>query len=690
MKVSAVLTVFALKYCLFFYALIQEVKTQCNSVCDYQPDPIGFATCSSRSLTGIPSECSAATYLDMRRNELHYLDETSLTGFDNLLYIYLERNNIRNITPRAFAACSLLRQIYLQHNPLVIIVDNAFFGLSGLRELYLNSANLQRLQPNAFAGLSSIERLYLGNNTLTTLPRTVFHDLRTLKILILSNNRLQPLHRDQFQGLTQLTHLDLQHNRITLLGDGLFRGLPGGLLSLKTLNLSNNAISEIQRGAFDFTITANLEELDLSNNGIVSVINMPAQLVDIKNVFFAGNPMSCDCDNLLLMEWYERHNSSLDTNRRNIICHGPGQLTDIRMENVSKDVIETCKRAPTSKEYLEMESIGLTTTSLKYKLDRVSVGSDKENDEIAIAQPSQNIDKEDDNLFMFVGIAAVAVCLIVIIIGTIIMCKWFGVKNRHSQVPQEDRPPTIPGLQITENPLQEHADESELATDVDDDEVYELVSTMPDFARRRSRKISERSVDSAYSEGSTPDSIDYPPPNYPPPPPPPHQTFSGYIPVFQSKNGEVYLCTRCPHDSLANSGQPMLMHSVSVPSHCSDLGNRPHSKSQPPPLLRQKSFPESYHHSTHYIPTQACIMNQTPSQNHEEPPIYANPAKCRRISDSIVQTQTQVPEETSSYRHQDSPQDSPPIPLQTDIADYTQIDLSSYPSTNPFANPVVV
>ncbi|XP_072028127.1 uncharacterized protein [Amphiura filiformis] len=685
MKTSAILTLFAVEYCIFLCGTIPVVWTEeCNEICDYSPDH-NHADCSNQNLDIIPvaSQCSEASFLDFRRNALQYLDESSLSGYGKLRYVYLEYNNIRNITPRAFAACVELKEIFLQNNPLVIIVNNTFYGLSKLRNLYLNVASLEVIEAGAFAGLNSIERLYLNDNGLRTLPHNVFHSLRTLRFLMLSNNRLEYFHSEQFQGLAQLKRIEIQNNLLMRLESGMFRGLP----SLTSLIASHNSISEIHVGALEFESLGNLAEIDLSFNNIIDVRNISSGLVDIQRVFFAGNPMSCGCTNEVLMQWYEKHVQESSTiiadTRTEVICQGPEDFTGMPMKDVSQAVILKCKDLPKPTSYDKTEvSVATVLTGASGYVEIIDgvpmINEDDDKRQMAVAQESAlgSDQQEDGQMYMFIGISALVVCLAVIIIFAVLIYRRYSDSQRPRADTQDKNikgcTPS-PRTGLTENPLPDEPPEE------DEEVLYEPIANMQEFPTRtsRSRLISERSFDSAFSEGSFPESDDISPPKYPPPPPPPHAnqsgTLSGYIPVYQSENGKVYLCTKCPHS---------LVHSTSVPAHCSDLIN-PQSQ---PLLLRQHSYPERRQHPPHHDPayTYANQPNDQITSHHGQPlPSYAQVMK-HQLPEADFPAQTQEPQLAQMY-DQNEVQDNPPIPLQTDIADYSQLDLSSYPSTNPFS-----
>ena len=695
MKASTILTLIAVDWCFLLFGIIHGTQSEdCTEICEYSPQHMN-ADCSGRNLGRIPaaSQCSNAHFLDFRKNSLQYLDERSLSGFENLRYIYLEENRIRSIAPGTFAACVNLKRIYLQNNPIVNIVNNTFLGLSNLERLFLNNAQLEIVEAGAFFGLNSIERLFLKNNSLRTLPRNVFHNLRTLRSLMLSNNELEYLHPEQFHGLSQLSHIEIQENRLTRLESELFRLLP----RLTSLNASSNSISEIQNGAFDFDdpdILPNLERIDLSYNKIVSVYNISNVLVEIPQLFFAGNPMYCGCSNLILLKWYDRHgNSTIITNPgTEVICQGPRDYVDSAMKDVSKEIISMCNEpkpieVPNSGNK-QIDFAGVTPVG-NVNTDDGQVPKESGKNQTAVALGSSYTEPKESKLYMIIGITAISSCVLVITVFGILIVRKFS-NSRRPSVGNSDKdvkelaPSLQPTTRIVDNPIPEEDLSSE-------EDLYEPIANMQEFPpprHSRNRLISERSTDSAFSEGSFPESEDFTPPTYPPPPPPPHQSaLSGYIPFYQSENGKVFLCIRCPHSLVSDSTHPPLAHSVSVPAHCCDLANTGSLQSQRQPLLiRQHSYPERCRAATFTCANQS--NDQVEIQPDGELPSYAQATKQHRSSEGDIRTQKSREPHIQSldYVNENQRQDGPPIPLQTNTADQFQLDaLGSYPSTNPFS-----
>ena len=157
--------------------------------------------------------------------------------------------------------------------------------------LNLSSTEVGKLHEDIFNKLGSLTHLDLSQNGLKNLPRKVFDQLTELTHLDLSQNGLENLPPNVFDQLTELTHLDLSQNGLesltqrTSLTQGVERSgnhrevrivsrvstnLPEGifnkLANLQDLDLSQNGLTSLEQGVFD-QLTG-LKYLDLSQNGL--------------------------------------------------------------------------------------------------------------------------------------------------------------------------------------------------------------------------------------------------------------------------------------------------------------------------------------------------------------------------------------------------------------------------------------
>ncbi|XP_072028796.1 uncharacterized protein [Amphiura filiformis] len=415
----------------------------CNdTACAYEV-PADYADCRSRNLVNIPPQCSSAVYLDIRKNDLHYIGNTSFSKFKNLKFLYIDGNHIKNITPRAFAECTSLRRLFLQNNPIFLVRSEAFAGLVNLRELYLNSAELQIIQPHAFDDLRTLQNLYLSDNKLNSLPPNLLQNLENLEVLTLANNKLNTLDDNIFQGLIRLQYLDLKQNGLTALPNGLFNGMP----ILSRLTLSYNSIHIIEKGAIDFNQLSRLDTLDIRNNSITTLRNVSKNLPSIPKLYLAGNPINCTCDINGLLLWYQRHPNNANESGAFVICHSPpmyaGQLV--------RDVINVtlpCERIP------EQISLAPHYKTMPLSLPNVDTSSTRLIDtNIPLKKEKEHFQDEKhqtpaSNPYMHIAIGIPVLTAVVIIIVLLIVFKKCNARHTATEKPS---------IHITPNPLHQNA-----------------------------------------------------------------------------------------------------------------------------------------------------------------------------------------------------------------------------------------
>ncbi len=544
-----------------------------------------FAGCNSLRLAQIPPQCSSAVYLDMRKNDLQYLDETSLTGFQQLRYVYLDGNQIRNITPGAFAQCPKIRAVYLQNNEIGVVHSQVFSGLRDLRYLYLNSAEVQRIQSGAFSGLLALQRLYLSDNFIRTIPHDLFHDLSNLQILTLANNRIQTLASDTFDGLANLLYLDIKFNRLTTIPSGLFRNL----FLLKSLIVSYNSINTIEEGAIDLEELPYLDLLDMRNNSLHTVEHMSSSRNPPQNVnlHFAGNPIHCNCHAKWLLKWYQLNSGSPRANESGavVICQGPQALVDQPILNISNDQL-MCK--PGDINTVSRQTVSPRSSIKLGSLYDIDFPPDQYNQppiSITCISEYQKTTPDIEYIARFIiGLVAACAMVIATCLGLFYLChkeEKDSVKTKQSN-PRPHPPPDLK-LHLKINPLTD----GEIAEEEDDEGV-------------------------AMDEGNEAEHVSpnlNSPLHHPSSPSPPYQSslsqshhlpFSGFVTA-----GELPL-----HHS-----RPVLCHSVSTPTDVKEAANlRTRSSSQPSSLTPynqpnvQMPPPPPYHEIS-----PACIWCKLPS-----------------------------------------------------------------------------
>ncbi|XP_036595904.1 transforming growth factor beta activator LRRC32-like [Trichosurus vulpecula] len=157
-------------------------------------------------------------------------------------------------------------QLDLSHNHLQVLQDNATEDRPNLRRLDLRGNRLEELSLGALLPLRWLQALILADNSLNqdyVSNSQALRPLGHLRFLDLSANRLDSdMATFYVANLSSLWSLDLSNNVITHLARGAFLGSP----NLLDINLSDNYILQIEAGAFGGLLQ--LRELSLARNSL--------------------------------------------------------------------------------------------------------------------------------------------------------------------------------------------------------------------------------------------------------------------------------------------------------------------------------------------------------------------------------------------------------------------------------------
>ncbi|KOB65276.1 Leucine-rich transmembrane protein [Operophtera brumata] len=127
--------------------------------------------------------------LDMSRNQIRELDESSLRLPVVLYYLDLSCNLIEKIGPSTFLRIGHLKTLRLAHNHLTSIEYGAFRGLSSLLNLDLSFNSLRMVDSKLFMDLKSLLVLSLRHNELLVLKDEAWYGHKfNLKVHLEGNN----------------------------------------------------------------------------------------------------------------------------------------------------------------------------------------------------------------------------------------------------------------------------------------------------------------------------------------------------------------------------------------------------------------------------------------------------------------------------------------------------------------------
>lgn len=290
--------------------------------------------------------------LDMERNKIKSFAGVNMSHMLTLKRLGLSFNKLTAINMSVFDRFVSLETLYINYNPinvmtgetrinrlrflrlenliLKIIIKNLFLDMKNPIEIDLNNQRIKNIESDAFGGM--ITRIILDRNLINRIDHNSFgylpileylsfngnnidifshkyfkFDLPSLKTLSLESNYIKELNTDFGIMFRNLTFLDLSNNRIKTINK-IFKSLS----KLEKIYLSNNAISNIEKGTFLnqidlkelyldsnfisnldkhlFESLSNLEILSLSNNKIHDTVNNSFYgLSNLKNLQLDNN-----------------------------------------------------------------------------------------------------------------------------------------------------------------------------------------------------------------------------------------------------------------------------------------------------------------------------------------------------------------------------------------------------------------
>ncbi|KAL3888341.1 hypothetical protein ACJMK2_000711 [Sinanodonta woodiana] len=157
------------------------------------------------------------------------------------------------------------------HQPSIIPLGKfqTYFltGKTQLRILSIRRYGIKQLVNGSLSICTNLIVLDLSDNLILSLPVGIFHDLNSLKSLNLSKNALTSLDSSTglFSHLRSLTHLYLGFNKLTRINNSMFRNMTG----LSQLGLESNRISTIDSDTFQ--AIHSLQTINLSNNTLTNI-----------------------------------------------------------------------------------------------------------------------------------------------------------------------------------------------------------------------------------------------------------------------------------------------------------------------------------------------------------------------------------------------------------------------------------
>ena len=202
--------------------------------------------------------------------------------YANMKYLKLNGNVFEFLTDQLFRSIDLytsqLVLLDLSRNKVKNISETSLLDLFNLKYLKLGQNQLIKIENRTFLNLIKLIELDLSNNHLMNLDQSLLKSSPFLLKLNLSSNKLKFLDKELFWNLKELVSLDLSYNSIKS-----FSFLNVGLAKLTDLNIQFNLLTTFEQ----------LNELDSMANFYISsdVLNTFESISNLVKSFYKKKPI---------------------------------------------------------------------------------------------------------------------------------------------------------------------------------------------------------------------------------------------------------------------------------------------------------------------------------------------------------------------------------------------------------------
>ncbi|KAJ8707261.1 hypothetical protein PYW08_011395 [Mythimna loreyi] len=208
---------------------------------------------------GAFDENSYAYTLQMAHNEFTDFSQIPIQNMSGIQVLNVSFNRIESIQKMAFPKLYELHTVDLSHNNISQIFNAVFQNLFSLRFLNLSYNSLESIKPATFGTIPTMLELDLSHNMLRDVSRGSLAKLVSARLIDLRFNQLEKL----FQIPISLGELNVAYNNLTEIKPNTWPTMN----ALLRLNLSSNMLGD-SLASDSFSSLLTLQSLDLSNNGL--------------------------------------------------------------------------------------------------------------------------------------------------------------------------------------------------------------------------------------------------------------------------------------------------------------------------------------------------------------------------------------------------------------------------------------
>ena len=337
------------------------------------------ALCHRRGLTkvpvGFPPNVKTLRAYENKISNLQRLPFQNLQLLENL---YLWKNEIERVDNGTFVDLEYLLKLYLNHNKISAIYKETFLGLGRLQILELDWNHLTFLHRGTFRYLSSLKNLAVNYNKIAFIQDGSFEGMDFLLKLEVRGNRIKTLNSETLGSLMSLNSTDFSSNGISVIDNYAFHCIPllqrldlrqnklknipwlRHMKFLKHVDLSQNAIKEIEDASFESSTMLSVLKLD-SNN--ISTVHARAfdGVTSLEKLFLNNNPLECDCDLRWFREWLSWKPNTLQYSDHTRCIHPVNHLNRNLLNISLSDLLCTCETCRKEANCLSVEYCNCTS-----------------------------------------------------------------------------------------------------------------------------------------------------------------------------------------------------------------------------------------------------------------------------------------------------------------------------------------
>uniref|UniRef100_W5NMW7 Trophoblast glycoprotein n=2 Tax=Lepisosteus oculatus TaxID=7918 RepID=W5NMW7_LEPOC len=225
-----------------------------------------------------------------------------------------------------------VKTLFITGNNISHLTGDSFQQtLEQLTYLNLSGNKIEQIDPKVFTNMPRLGQLDLSNNRIFRFSAEAFSADNVLQQLNLSSSIFNSSYIEEISNVLRigtflnLTTLELSYNDLVYLPEGMFSNLP----NLKNLDLRNNSIVSVKRGALK---NQRLENLDLRENSLKELSNDTLNELDLHpdiKILLAGNSWLCNCNIEDFLLWLQKSESVLD--KQDLVCAFPENLRNTRL-----------------------------------------------------------------------------------------------------------------------------------------------------------------------------------------------------------------------------------------------------------------------------------------------------------------------------------------------------------------------